>query len=115
MIASMFRAEPVGAPFPGVAHVREEAETIGRKRIDRTGSSKAVLGGVQVGEVSLPDVALVLALDSQCVAPGIKGLLATSACCILPLRLCWETQASPRAIRLGIVPGRVDDRVILAL
>ena len=52
--------EPVGAPLPYVAGDGVEAEGVGWKAVDGTGSGEAVLCGVDAGEFALLDVAEVL-------------------------------------------------------
>jgi len=86
-------AEPIVAPLPGVAGDAVEAVAVGRVGVDGRGAGVAVFGGVVLGKAALPDVAEVLAVGSEVVAPGIDGLIEAAAGCVLPLGFGGQTLA----------------------
>ena len=77
--------EPVGAPLPYVAGDRVKAEGVGWKAVDRTCAGEAIFGSVDTRELTLPDVAEVLAVRGKIIAPGIELLLESAASGVLPL------------------------------
>jgi hypothetical protein len=70
---------------------------------------------VEVGEVSLPDVAKVLALGPELVSPRISLLHETAARGIFPFGLRGEALTGPLAECLGIVPCDMNHGVISAV
>ncbi len=100
--------EPVGAPLPDVAGDGVEAEGVGWEAVDGAGSGEAVFGGVDAGELALPDVAEVAAIGRQVVAPGVEFLFEASAGGVLPLGFDRERLAGPCGVGCGVVPGDVD-------
>src|SRR6185503_4460026 len=70
--------------------------------------------GVAVGETALPDVHPVLAAGLELVAPGEALLDEAAAGGELPLGLGGQAGARPGAEGPGVVPGDVDDRMVLA-
>ena len=100
--------EPVGAPLPDVAGDGVEAEGIGWEGVDGAGPSEAVFGGVDAGELALPDVAEVLAIGRQFVAPWIEASARGHRERHTPTGLRWEEIGRPIGVGCGVVPGDVD-------
>src|SRR5205814_2016318 len=75
----------------------------------------ALLRRVLVGELALPDVAPPHPAGArQLVAPGVLLADQPAAGGELPLRLRRQPLAGPLAVRLGVEPADVNDRVVLA-
>ena len=110
--AMVLGVEPVGAPLPRVASHGVEIEAVGWEGIDGAGAGVAVVAGVFTGKLALPYVAAMLAVRAKLVAPGVELLDEAAACGVLPLGFGGETLAGPVAVRLGVVPGDVNDRVV---
>ena len=70
-------------------------------------------GGVLVGELALPAVALWLFLGKGLVAPGVCLPFQLAAGGKLPFGLGGQSFPGPLRVGDGVVPGNVDDRVIL--
>ena len=62
----------------------------------------------------VPDVAAMLAIGLELVAPGQRCLLHSSASRELPLRLGREPASRPRAVGHGVVVRHLDDGMVLA-
>lgn len=103
---------PVGAPFPDVTDHVVEAEVVGGEGGGRCGGKVAVFAGVVVGEVSLPDVAAVLAVGVEFITPWIESRWESSPCSVFPLGFSWELFACPGCVGMCVVPGDVSDRVV---
>src|ERR1700754_4948830 len=101
--------EAVGAPFPDVAAGFQHADAVRLVLVDRTGAEPAVVAGVPLREVALPDVHRVAAARFELIAPGEAGLLEAAAGRHLPLGLVREAGARPGGEGFGVVPGDVDD------
>jgi hypothetical protein len=108
----IFSVEPVRAPLPGVAGHRVEIEAVGRKGIDRAGSTVAVVSGVLAGKLTLPYIAAMLSVGTQFVSPGVEFLDQAAAGSVLPLGLGGEPLSAPVAECLGVVPGDVNDGIV---
>src|SRR4051794_35101185 len=93
------------APFPYVADHVVQAIAIGLIAMHWSRSEIAVCCSVDRRKLSLPNVAAMLIVRDQVVAPGIKRLLQTATGGELPFGLGWQPCAGPVAIRLGIAPG----------
>jgi hypothetical protein len=115
--------EPVGTPLPYITGDGVEAEGIGWKAVDGAGSGEAVFGGVDAGELALPDVAEMLDaagwppigrqfVGRQFISPRVELLFEATACGVLPLGFGGKRFANPCGIGVGVVPGDVDDGVI---
>lgn len=87
---------------------------VGGKGIDGAGASVAVFCGVFIGEIALPDVAEMLAVGGEIVAPGVEFLFETAAGGEFPFGLGEEAFAGPGDIGGSVIPGDVDDGVVRA-
>src|SRR5690606_1388213 len=76
------------------------------------GADMAVRLRVAAGELALPDIHPVLAVRHEVLSPGERVAFAAASRGELPFRLGGETDAGPRAERLGVVPADVDGRVV---
>src|SRR5699024_2760172 len=65
----------IGAPFPHVAGHLVQSQAVGWERADRGSAEKAILPGVAQREGTLPDVAPVLSVRGELIAPGVAGLV----------------------------------------
>ncbi len=107
-------AEPVGGPLPDVAGRVVQPEAVRAEAVDRARPEEPVLERVARGEVALPDVHAVLAPRLELVPPREERALDASASRVLPLGLARKPRAGPAAVRDGVVPGDVHDRMRLA-
>ena len=105
-------AEPVGLPFPDVAAHVVEAEAVGVEGFGGGCGGVAVVFGVGVGEVTLPDVAHIPAAGGKVVTPGVGLGVESAAGGHLPFGLGGQTLACPAAVCLRVVPGYVGDGVV---
>src|SRR5258708_35004832 len=96
--------KPIGAPFPGIAGYREEAECIGRKSVDGRDTRESVFGGIGEREFALPDVAEVLPGGRQLVSPRIEVLFEAAARGEFPFRLGREAFAGPGGVLMRVGP-----------
>jgi hypothetical protein len=103
---------PVVAPFPGVAGDGVDAVVVGGEGVDGAGAGVAVFGGVVFGEVALPDVAEVLAVGGEVVAPGVELLFEAAAGGEFPFGFGEEALAGPGGIGGSVIPGDVDYGVV---
>src|SRR5699024_8246873 len=76
------------------------------------GAEMAVLEGVAHRERALPDVAAVLPARGELVAPGVAGLVQTSASGLLPLRLARQPHPAPGREGLRVPQRHVHHRMI---
>src|SRR5699024_8155555 len=83
-------SEPVGAPFPHVAHGVEQAQPVGGEVSGRCGAEEPVIEGVRAWEFSLPDIAVPLPVDEQPIAPWIAATLEPTASGELPFGLARQ-------------------------
>ena len=114
-VAVVRRVEPVGAPLPHVAGHVVQPEAVRREGVDRRRAGEAVGGGVAAGERALEDVHQVLPVRLELVAPREHRCRAS------PPRAAYSHSASVgrrvpvhAAVRRGVVPRDVDDRVVVA-
>ncbi len=89
-----------------------EAVAVGGVGADRRRPDPAVLPRVPHGELALPDVAAVLAVGSQRVAPRVAPALESAPGRALPLGLRRQPHAGPGAVGDGVVPRDVDHGVV---
>src|SRR5262245_52433736 len=104
---------PVGTPLPDVAGHVIEPIAVGRERLHRRRPLVAVLGSVLVRELALPEVGERLLVGWLVVAPGIGLAIQSTTGGELPLRLGRQTLAGPLRIGHGIVPGDVNNGMIV--
>ena len=93
----------LSSPLPDVAAQVVETVTVCREAFDWSGARKAIITRVYVRKVALQDVALVLAIDDQIVAPGKRILREAATCCIFPFGFGREAALSPCTIGQCIV------------
>src|SRR5262245_11525934 len=105
---------PIGTPLPDVAGCVVQTIAIGRDGADRCRCAVAVFRGVLAGESSLPDVGHPFAARLEVLAPGIFLAVETAARCELKLRLRRQALAGPPGVGNGIVPGDLDNGMLLA-
>jgi hypothetical protein len=104
---------PVGGPLPDIADHLVQTVAVRRVSADGGGTAVPVVQRVLGGEGALPDVAEVLAVGGELVAPGIAGLVEPAAGGALPLSLGRQASAGPGAERYRVRPRDVHDRVVL--
>ena len=104
--------EPVGAPLPHVAGHVVQTEAVRWERVDRRRAGVPVGRRVVARERALEDVHPVFAIGFEVVAPRVHRRRATATRGVLPLGLRGQPSAGPPAVRLGVVPRDVDDRMI---
>ena len=92
------RVEPVGAPLPGIADQIIESETVCSEAVDRRCTLEAVFAAVVTREFTLPDVAAMLTVDDECVAPGKVLLGQATTRREFPFGFRREAAVGPRAI-----------------
>jgi len=107
--------EPILAPLPGITGDRKEPVAVGREGVDGSRGGKAIFAEVDFGELPLPDVAQMAATGGEFVAPRILLLHEAAAGGVLPFGFPREAFAGPFTVGLRIVPGDVDDGVVVAL
>src|SRR5258708_3995247 len=108
----MVSREPVRAPLPYVAGGVEEAVAVRLERVHWRRSVKAVLARVLHGEGALPDVAAMLPVGDEFVAPGVAPAFEPAAGAALPLRFGRQPLPGPTGVGLGVPPGDVNDGMV---
>src|SRR5271156_5846129 len=77
--------KPIRTPFPHVAGDGVKTTAIRWKAVYRTRSCIAILCSIVCRKPTLPDVASMLAVGSELIAPRIQLLLEAASCRVLPL------------------------------
>ena len=111
-MAVVVRRKPIGHPLPDVAAHFIETIAIGGVGFDRSKTMKAILGGVTIGEIALPDVALPFSAGLHFRTPDISLLFKPSTCGVFPLRFGGQTFPGPFCISRSVLPADADDREI---
>jgi hypothetical protein len=78
--------------------------TVRWEAVDWTTPSIAVLSGVVMRKLALPDVAEVLSSGSEFITPGIEFLFEAAARGVLPLRLGRKRFRCPGGVGCSVVP-----------
>src|SRR5258708_3177149 len=89
------RAPPVGAPFPDVAGRLVEPVTVRPECIDGRRCKIAIVAGIDIEEAALPDVAAMLAVGLQRIAPRIARAFEAAARGTLPFGFGRQTLPGP--------------------
>src|SRR6266567_9614710 len=105
---------PIGAPLPDIACHIIKAVAVWRERGHWRGPSEAVFQGVLCREAALPGVGFPFAAGLLFLAPNVGLSLQAAARGEFPFRFGWQPLVCPAAISYSIVPGHVDDRMLLA-
>src|SRR5207244_7763123 len=104
---------PVGAPLPHVAGHVVEPVPVWRVRFYRRRPFEAVLHGVLVRKRALPNVALGMLLRERLISPDVGLPIQPAAGRKFPLGLRGQAFSCPARIGDGIVPGDLDDGMIV--
>ena len=114
-IAMKRRRKPVRTPLPNIARHVVETKIVRRIASNWRGPMPAILKCVRVRKLALPDVAHVLTIGFQLVAPCEPRLIQPATGRVFPLRLRRHSSPDPIAIRHRIGPRDMRHRVISAI
>ena len=101
---------PVGGPVPDVAGHVVEAVPVRREGSDR--SCRAIAAVRSPREIAVPEVGEPGVDGFRLITPGEDRLIQPATCRRFPLSLARQAPASPVRVRLGILVGDMDDRMI---
>src|SRR2546425_5689258 len=104
---------PVAAPLPDVAGHVVQPVAVGRESLDRRGAFVAVGSGVLVRKLALPEIGMNVGVGRLVIAPDVGFIVQSAARRELPLSLSRQALAGPRGIGDGVVPGDVNNGMIV--
>ena len=81
--------DPIVAPLPDISGDGIQSISIGREGINRASTGVPVFAGIGGREITLPNIAQMVAIGSKVVAPRIKHLSKSTPCCKLPFSFGW--------------------------
>lgn len=103
----------IRSPFPDIAHNIVEIVIVLTEFVNRTRELVAIVGGIAIGKLSLPDIQPMLVLGHQLIAPRIQLALLTTATGHFPFSFAGQTFACPLAIGNSIAPRHMHHRMLL--